>query len=72
MTRNQISINVKIAAADVYVRITLSNPKEIYVYIIKKLEIVVFFPRPVIILSTYQLVITVYKITSKHSGFVGT
>jgi hypothetical protein len=62
MTQNQISINVKIAAVDVYVRIILSNPKEVYINIIKTLEIVVLSPRAVIILSTYQHVITVYKI----------
>jgi hypothetical protein len=35
MTQNQISINVKMAAVDVYVRITLSYPKAFYVKIIK-------------------------------------
>jgi len=35
MTQNQIINNVKIAAADVYVRINLSYPEEVYVRIIQ-------------------------------------
>lgn len=35
MTQNQININVKIAAADIYVRINLSYPEEVYVKIIQ-------------------------------------
>jgi hypothetical protein len=69
LTQNQISINVKIAAADVCVRITLSYPKEGDVKIIQKLKIVVFSPQSVIILSTYQKVIIVYNVTVLPSGF---
>jgi len=68
MKQNQISINVKMAAADVCVRINLHTQKK-FTLGLYRLEIVVFTPESLIILSTYQNVITVYNVTVTPSGF---